>query len=406
MESIKDLYKIGPGPSSSHTIGPQKIMAIIKKTYSSATSYKVILYGSLSLTGKGHLTDYIIKKSVEPLYVDVVFSKEELEYHPNGMEIIVFEDRKMIGSHKAYSVGGGSIYFEGASLKEESEIYPHNSLHDIFKYITENNLDLYSYALAFEDEDFLDYITLIWATMKETIDRGLHDSGIIPGKLKLSKVAKDLYELALSEENANEKENLFVTSYAYAVSEQNASGGIVVTAPTCGASGLLPAVLYYCHKQLGYSEEMIIKALIVGGVIGNLIKKNATISGAQGGCQAEIGTACSMASASYAYLQGLSLSQIEYAAEMGLEHFLGLTCDPIGGYVQIPCIERNGFGALRALSTVIFAKNLGKLRSHRISFDSMVSVMKKTGEDMKVDYRETALGGLAKQYPIENDDES
>jgi L-serine deaminase len=400
MESIKELYKIGPGPSSSHTIGPQKIMEYIKEKYSDIDRCEVVLYGSLSLTGRGHLTDYIIEKTMGKIETKIIFSKEELKYHPNGMEVFIYNNNVLLAKERAFSIGGGSFFIEGEQQKTINSVYKHQQLTDIYQYLNEHEIDLYEYIIESEDLDFYQYLKEIWQAMKDSIENGLNDQGLIPGKLKLSKVAKDLYNLAVKEENIIEQQRLFITSYAYAVSEQNASGQLVVTAPTCGASGVIPAILYYSFKHLGYLEKEIIKALAVGGLIGNLIKTNATISGAKGGCQAEIGSACSMGSAAYAYLMGLSLSQIEYAAEMGLEHFAGLTCDPIGGYVQIPCIERNGFGALRVLSVVSFAKNLGSLRKHLVSFDSMVRVMKNIGEDMKVDYRETSIGGLASEYPL------
>ena len=397
MESIKELFKIGVGPSSSHTMGPQRICEHAKSVYGKAVRYEVTLYGSLSLTGKGHLTDYIIEKTLAPVPVTFHWQINALPKHPNGMRIVAFDENGQIGELTAYSVGGGSVIYDHESLHAPRHIYQHTSFKDIRDYLEDTNGDLYEYICETEGDGFEDYLKKVLQTMETCVREGLKTNGILPGKLQLKRVAKQLYEKALVTNN----QRLLVTSYAYAVSEQNASGGTIVTAPTCGASGVLPALIYHAHNDLKYSEQDIIKALAIAGLIGNLVKTNATISGAEGGCQAEVGTAISMTAAAYASLLGLGDGGIEYAAEMGLEHQLGLTCDPVGGYVQIPCIERNGFGVLRSMDAAIYAKELGQLRDHRVSFDSVVKVMKDTGKDLNAAYRETSLGGLAKELVVE-----
>lgn len=397
MESIRELFKIGVGPSSSHTMGPQRICLKVKEKYPLADAYEVTLYGSLALTGKGHLTDQIIIETLAPSPVQFHWQINALPRHPNGMKVEAYQKGIKIGEVIAYSVGGGSVVYDQEKQKNAEDIYSHQSLEAIKDYLEGVNEDLYTYILQTEGKDFENYLEEIFQAMLHCVEEGLKQIGILPGKLALKRVAKDLHEEAIKIHD----ERLLVTSYAYAVSEQNASGKTIVTAPTCGASGVLPAVIYYAYHDLHYSKEDCLKALAAAGLIGNLVKTNATISGAEGGCQAEVGTATAMAAACYASLLGLGLDGIEYAAEMGLEHQLGLTCDPVGGYVQIPCIERNGFGALRALDVAIYARELGKLRKHRVSFDSVVKVMKDTGKDLNAAYRETSLGGLAKELVIE-----
>jgi len=397
MESIRELFKIGVGPSSSHTMGPQRICEHAKGIFTQAKRYEVTLYGSLALTGKGHLTDYIIEKTLAPCPVTFQWQINALPKHPNGMRIVAFDENGQIGELTAYSIGGGSVVYEHENIQAPRILYQHQSLKAIRDYLEDTNGNLYQYICETEGEGFEDYLKKILETMKACVESGLAASGTLPGKLQLKRVAKELHERALQEKN----ERLLVTSYAYAVSEQNASGQTIVTAPTCGASGVLPALIYHAYHDLGYAEEQILEALAIAGLIGNLVKNNATISGAEGGCQAEVGTAISMTAAAYASLLGLDTGGIEYAAEMGLEHQLGLTCDPVGGYVQIPCIERNGFGVLRAMDAAVYARELGQLRKHRVSFDSVVKVMKDTGKDLNAAYRETSLGGLAKELVVE-----
>ena len=354
MESLRELFKIGFGPSSSHTMGPQRAASKIKEQYPNASRFEVELYGSLALTGKGHLTDYIIKQTLGKQTI-VRFKSDRLPYHPNGMKFYVYQDEKILDT------------------------------------IT-------------EDEHFKAYLFEVLDSMFTCVQNGLHHEGVIPGRLQLKRVAKSMYQQAINTRRESDRERLLVSSYAYAVSEENACGNKIVTAPTCGASGILPAVLFYCYKQLEIPRKELIKALAVAGLFGNVIKHNATISGADGGCQAEVGSACAMAAAAYGWILELNNSLIEYAAEMGLEHNLGLTCDPVGGYVQIPCIERNGFGALRAIDAASYAKQLGYLRKNKVSFDSIVNVMKETGKDLNSAYKETSLGGLAKEFGLKDGD--
>lgn len=393
MKSLKELYKIGNGPSSSHTMGPKKAALLLKEQYPDADLYKIILYGSLAFTGKGHLTDKIIKEALNPSNVEIVFNKQEKNLkHPNTMDLLAYKDNVELGNFRVYSIGGGSIQIEGKDFQDEKDIYQFTTFTDI-----KNNCeDLLKYVYSQEDNDIKEYLKQVWNTMKNGIETGLKEEGIIPGKLKISKKAKVLYEKNIENETAELKIIRLLTAYAYATSEQNASGGIIVTAPTCGASGVLPAVLYYLYKEENIPEDKIVEGLAVAGLIGNLVKTNASISGAECGCQAEIGTACSMAAVGYAYIKGFSTDVIESAAEIAMEHHLGLTCDPIYGYVQIPCIERNAVAAIRAIDSANMASLLYK--DSKISFDLVVETMYETGKDLSGHYRETSKGGLAKKY--------
>ena len=400
MESLKELYKIGVGPSSSHTLGPKKAAAYIINKYPDLESVEVYLYGSLALTGKGHLTDYIIQQEFKKIPCNIHFISDSLPYHPNGMKFEVYKKGIKMAEHYIYSVGGGKIEVEGEKLPDARNVYPHNTMTEILEYIEKEHISLWDYILRFEDDDIVDYLRLVLDTMFNEVKAGISDDSVIPGKLKLKRVAKTMYTQALNTRRESDREKLLIASYAYAVAEENASGKTIVTAPTCGASGVLPAVLYYARKELGLHRIDIVKALGVGGLFGNVIKTNATISGADGGCQAEIGSACAMAAASYAWILELNNSLIEYAAEMGMEHNLGLTCDPVGGYVQIPCIERNGFAALRAIDAGLLAKQLGYIRKNKVRFDSIVKVMYETGKDLASPYKETSLGGLAREVKM------
>lgn len=396
MESIRSLLKIGVGPSSSHTYGPKKAAMAILEKHPKGCFFDVYLYGSLSLTGKGHLTDAILLQTLPEGLAKIHFLDESLPKHPNAMKFVVQDGTQF--EYIIYSVGGGTILFEGEALSDSDIVYPHASMDAITAYMEKEKISFYEYVLKYEDKHIIQYLEDVVDTLFQSVHDGLQDSGVLPGSLKLKKVAKDLYNSALNEADIGEKERLFISSYAYAVSEQNAGGNPIVTTPTCGASGILPAVLYYCVENKHISREIIVESLAVAGLFGNVIKKNATISGAQGGCQAEVGSACAMAAAAYAYILGLNNAAIEYAAEMGLEHNLGLTCDPVEGYVQIPCIERNSFGALRAIDAAMHAKRLGHLRDNKISFDAVVRVMNETGNDLHARYKETSLGGLALEY--------
>ncbi len=401
MESLRELYKIGVGPSSSHTMGPQKAAQYVLKKYPQALRFHVDLHGSLALTGKGHLTDDIMEKTFSPIPVTFSFKAEELEYHPNGMLVHVFDqDNQEIDVLEIYSIGGGSITFKGENQNQVIDVYKEKTMKEILEYVEKQGISLYEYVLENEDDDFEEYLYKILNAMFSSIEKGLKKEGKIQGKLKLKRVAKSMFQHAQNTRREADRERLFISSYAYAVSEENADGGEIVTAPTCGASGIVPAILYYAYKQLHIEKKDLIKALAVGGLFGNVIKTNATISGADGGCQAEVGSACAMAAAMMAWIYELNNSLIEYAAEMGLEHNLGLTCDPVGGYVQIPCIERNGYGSLRALDAAMLAKQLGYMRKNKVSFDTIVKVMKETGKDLSSAYKETSLGGLAKEFGL------
>lgn len=396
MESLTELYKIGAGPSSSHTMGPEKACLIFKDRNRDADDFKVILYGSLSKTGKGHGTDVVIKKTLSPVSVTVEFdtvTSQAALPHPNTMDIFAYKDGHVIDKARIMSVGGGTIVFENSPLTARVKLYDETSFKEIAAYCAKNKLRLWQYVERHEREGFSQHMEKIWATMKDCISRGLEDEGILPGGLGVVKKAKTLFNSQHIDESAETRENRIVCSYAFAVSEQNASCGEVVTAPTCGAAGVLPACLYYQQQKHGYSDTQIIRALETAGVIGNLIKTNASISGAQCGCQAEVGTACAMAAAALAELFGLNIDKIEYAAEIAIEHHLGLTCDPICGLVQIPCIERNAVAAMRAINAVSLASFLSDTR--KISLDKVIIAMKETGMDLARKYRETGEGGLA-----------
>ena len=397
MQSLKELFKIGNGPSSSHTMGPKRAVEIFKNKNLDATGFKVILYGSLALTGKGHLTDYIIKQTLEGYKTEIEFdTKTECTVHPNTFDIFAIKDESVMSHWRVYSVGGGTFQIDGKKVVSFEEVYKEKCFKEIKEYCEKNNYELYDYVVQNEGEEINEFLFEIWNSMKETIQRGLNTEGIIPGKLKIERIAKSIFENKKEKETESLMQKRLLSSYAYATNEENACGGIIVTAPTCGASGVLPAVLYYMKEKYDFSDDKIIRALAVAGVIGNVVKTNASISGAECGCQAEVGTACSMAAAAATYLMGGNLNRIENAAEIAMEHHLGLTCDHIYGYVQIPCIERNAVGALRAVD----AANMASFITHEthISFDLVVESMYETGIDLKSHYRETSEGGLAKKY--------
>lgn len=392
VHSLQNLYRIGPGPSSSHTIAPMLACEMFKKQYPTATGIVVTLHDSLALTGKGHGTDDIILACLPG--ATIKHQVDKLNDLPNGM-IIEARVEGLAVSMAFNSVGGGELYLDGVSCDIKSIVYPQESMTEILEYVKLNNITLYDYILSIEGPDFESFLETVLVSMFHSVEAGLNGTGYLIGELKLKKVARSLHLRAMNATLAHEKEKLLISAYAYAVSEQNAMGFSVVTAPTCGASGVLPAILYYLYHDCHVSKQRLKKALAIAGLFGNVVKYNASISGARGGCQAEVGTACSMASAAYAYIDNLPLDQIEYAAEIAMEHHLGLTCDPVLGYVQIPCIERNGIAALRVLDACLYAKHLGALKSNRVSFDMVVATMYQTGLDMKEEYRETALGGLA-----------
>lgn len=396
MKSLTQLYKIGRGPSSSHTMGPEKACLLFEKRNVNAASFKAVLYGSLAKTGKGHGTDVVIQKTfTKPVEVAFDFENKKLP-HPNTMELFALDENgKVIDNWRVFSVGGGAIQVEGEKSIEPDDVYEQTTFEQIKAYCEENCITLPQYVTRFEGGEIRDYLLNIWRTMQNAISQGLSADGILPGGLNTQRKAKVLYEQS-QDETPQTKENRLVCAYAFAVSEQNAAGEVIVTAPTCGACGILPSVLKYEQDLHDYSDEKIVDALCTAGIIGNIVKTNASISGAECGCQAECGTACSMAAAALAQLSGMDLDQIEYAAEIAMEHHLGLTCDPVDGLVQIPCIERNAVCAMSAINAVSIASFLTATR--QISFDTVVATMYQTGKDLNVRYRETSGGGLAKSY--------
>jgi len=374
----------------------QKACELFSSRHPTATSYRADLRGSLAYTGKGHGTDNIIRQTFsKPCQIIFNKAKEHLA-HSNTLDLTAFENGGELGANRFYSVGGGEIRIEGETWAESSDIYKHNSFELIKNYCLKKNLRLYDYVIETEGAELNEYLYAVWRQMKNAIAEGLDKEGVLPGPLKVQRKARYLYRQKHIDESAETKENRTVCAYAFAVAEQNADGGTVVTAPTCGASGVMPAVLYYMQNKHGFSDKQIIKALATGGLIGNLIKANASISGAECGCQAEIGAACAMAAGALTELFEMRIEQTEYAAEVAVEHHLGFTCDPIGGYVQIPCIERNAVGAMRAINAWILSNFLSD--TQRITLDMAIETMYRTGKDLPKKYRETAKGGLAKFY--------
>ncbi len=400
MKSLTELYKVGSGPSSSHTMGPEKAAKIFRTENEGAERIKVLIYGSLAKTGKGHMTDKAIIKAFSPVPTEIEFvpNTDICLPHPNTIDFFAYKDEWQIATMRVLSIGGGDIIIEGREEMLAPEIYQENTFEDIRKLCKANNMDLSEYVEQCEGEKIWDYLQVIWDAMKRSINEGLSSTGILEGGLSVQRKAQSLYNQQPSDESLETRENRMVCAYAFAVSEQNAAGGVIVTAPTCGSSGVVPAVLRYVKEKKHVTDKQVLRALAVGGLIGNLVKQNASISGAKCGCQGEVGTACSMAAATLAYLSGMSIDQIEYAAEVALEHHLGLTCDPICGLVQIPCIERNAVAAMRAINALNLAKFLSD--TSKISFDLIVQTMYETGLNMSSDYRETAEGGLAKLYKI------
>ncbi len=396
MESIRSIYKIGLGPSSSHTMGPKLAAEQFMIGNSQAESFRVTLYGSLAATGKGHLTDVAIIKTLFPYPVEIFWEpKVFLSFHPNGMKFEALDENGNItNSQVIYSIGGGEIVEEGHARRESIQVYNLSTLQDILVWCEQQGRTYWEYVLEKEGDDIWIYLAEVWETMKAAVERGLDNEGVLPGGLGLQRKAA-AYHVKAAGYKASLKSRALVYAYALAVSEENAGGGEVVTAPTCGSSGVLPGVLYHLYKSYEFSDSKIHKALATAGLIANIVKTNASISGAQVGCQGEIGVACAMTAAAANQLFGGSVAQIEYAAEMGLEHHLGLTCDPVCGLVQIPCIERNAFAAVRALDANLYSTLSDGV--HRISFDKVVETMRQTGHDLPSLYKETSEGGLAKQ---------
>ena len=398
MKSLKELYRIGIGPSSSHTMGPRNAAEQFLAKHPDAKSFEVTLYGSLAATGKGHMTDVAIIDTLEPhAPLELKWEPEIfLPFHPNGM---LFkskdENGKVTDEWTVFSVGGGALAEEGINKSASPDIYEMTKMSQILGWCERTGRSYWEYVQQCEESDIWDYLHEVWKTMSEAVERGLEQEGALPGPLNLRRKAATYYIKANGYKD-NLKSRGLVFSYALAVSEENASGGKIVTAPTCGSCGVVPAVLYHLKKSRDFSEMRMLRALATAGLVGNIVKHNATISGAEGGCQAEVGVACSMAAAAASQLFGGSPAQIEYACEMGLEHHLGMTCDPVCGLVQSPCIERNAYAAARALDSNIYSAFTDG--THRVSFDKVVEVMKQTGHDLPSLYKETSTGGLAKDY--------
>lgn len=405
MDSLKELYKIGPGPSSSHTLAPQRACQLYREEFKDRIHHvDVELYGSLSLTGKGHLTDYIIRKTFAPAKTTIFFLKDWKEEFPNGFYLRGYDEHNHpLPRWTVFSLGGGSIRILQKPLDHGADIYPENSMQEIRAVCESQQISLAEYALR-PQPDLPAYLDTILDAMLRSVDEGLKAGGLLPGKLKMERAAKALALQAKGLENEAERTKMMLCSYAYAASEQNASAGTVVTAPTLGSCGVMAALMYHAYHDLGFTRSKLIQALAVAGIFGNLIKKNATISGAVGGCQAEIGAACAMAAAAAAFLNEMNLAQIEYAAEIGMEHHLGLTCDPVGGYVIIPCIERNAVAVLRALDAMALSKTMSRIKKNRVSFDAVVRTMNYTGKHLPIELKETSLGGLAQEVAMNPED--
>ncbi len=397
MESLRELYKIGCGPSSSHTMGPHSAADQFNRRWPQASSFRVTLYGSLAATGKGHLTDFTLREAFYPKPVDIIFDLQtRIKKHPNALKFQALDQAgHIMDSHMVYSIGGGAIRDDENFGKQVNNIYPHHSMNEILQYTSDKRMLLWEYVEECEGADIWNYLTEVWTTMKDTMNRGLSKRGVLPGSLNLERKAQRyLYKAESSPQYLRRMNNLF--AYALACSEENASGGIVVTAPTCGSCGVVPSVCRLVQEICEFEDNTIIRALATASLFGNMAKANASISGAEVGCQGEVGVACAMAAAATCQLEGGDNKRIEYSAEMGLEHHLGLTCDPVAGLVQIPCIERNALAASRALDCATYA--LMSDGHNRVSYDDILATMMQTGKDMNQAYRETAQGGLARFF--------
>ena len=398
MKSIRDLYKVGKGPSSSHTMGPERAARIFKQENPGAERYEVTLYGSLALTGVGHGTDRVLSEVLAPTPTEIIFSKKDPGdlRHPNTLDFAAYKGEEKLASMRVESIGGGDIVIEGREAAEPDDVYPENSFAEIAQYCRWRYISLREYVELNEGPEIWDFLQTIWRTMRAEVEEGLEATGILPGGLNVQRKARYLYERQHAQEIPQVRELQLVCAYAFAAAEQNAANGTIVTAPTCGSAGVLPAVLLYMQRTHNIPDAQVLRALAVAGLFGALVKRNGSISGAECGCQAEIGTACSMAAAALCALMGLSIEETEYAAEIAMEHHLGLTCDPICGLVQIPCIERNAVAAKRAIDSANLAHMLVGTRT--ISFDMVVRTMYETGVSMNRAFRETSEGGLAKLY--------
>ena len=399
MKSISELYRIGKGPSSSHTMGPSFAAERFLSKYPGADAYSVTLYGSLAKTGKGHGTDRAVRSVFEGKTCEVLFDVKETNLpHPNTMIFRARDyDGGVLGSMEAYSIGGGAVRIKGEEEAEPQELYELSTIRDILAECRKKGISYPEYVFMVEGEDLREYLRKVWQYMKAEIRNGLlSDWEYLPGPLGVHRKAPRLYRDVIDSDNQFFRDSMAISAYAYAACEENAAGGTVVTAPTCGACGVLPAVLFYMQKANNFDDERMVDALACAGIFGNVIKTNASISGAECGCQAEVGSACSMAASAAGWLMGLNRHQIEYAAEMAMEHHLGLTCDPVGGLVQIPCIERNAVAAVKAINAAMLARSIPS--GNKIPFDMIVNTMYETGKDLKSSYRETSEGGLAKAY--------
>ncbi len=399
MESIRNLYKIGHGPSSSHTMAPQKAAKMFKEENPEATSFIVTLYGSLAATGKGHLTDVAIIDTLKPILTQIEWKPEiVLPYHTNGMKFEAVKDGKILKEWTTYSIGGGDLS-DGTSRTSKQSVYKKTTMKQILEWCQQTGKTFWEYVEDTEGKEIYAFLETVWKTMENAIHRGLDGEGLLPGGLGLQRKAS-MYYIKSKGYQGSMKSRALIYAYALAVSEENANGGIIVTAPTCGSCGVLPSVLYHLNMNHDFSETKILRALATAALVGNIVKHNASVSGAEVGCQGEVGVACAMAAAAACQLFGGSTQQIEYAAEMGLEHHLGLTCDPVCGLVQVPCIERNAFAAARALDSCSFAMlSDGK---HLINFDKVVRTMQQTGHDLPSLYKETSAGGLAININMED----
>lgn len=398
MKSIRDLYKVGKGPSSSHTMGPERAARIFKQENPDAERYEVTLYGSLALTGVGHGTDRVLSEVLAPTPTEIIFSQKDPGdlRHPNTLDFAAYKGEEKFASMRVESIGGGDIVIEGRESSEPDDVYPENSFAEIAQYCRWRYISLREYVELNEGAEIWDFLQTIWHTMRAEVEEGLEATGILPGGLNVQRKARYLYERQHAQEIPQVRELQLVCAYAFAAAEQNAANGTIVTAPTCGSCGVLPAVLMYLQGKYHYSDLRMAHALGVAGIIGNLIRRNASISGAECGCQAEIGSACSMAAAAMCELMEFPIEQIEYAAEIAMEHHLGLTCDPICGLVQIPCIERNAVAAVRAMNACNLSYFL--TGSRNISYDMVCRAMRETGVNLDHRFRETSEGGLAKLY--------
>lgn len=398
MKSIRQVYKIGRGPSSSHTMGPERAAARFLQQCPDADRYVVTLYGSLAKTGKGHGTETAIEATFAPIpvQIDVNLDRGLKLPHENTLDIAGYRGEELLLQKRYMSIGGGDVVEEGEDQPESPEVYKENSYAEIAAYCKARNIRLSEYVRRMEGDEIFSYLSEVWDAMQASVLEGLSKTGVLPGGLGVERRAQELIDARHMDESKETYETRVVCAYAFAVSEQNADGGRIVTAPTCGSCGVVPAVLKYYKDARGYTDRQILDALAAGGIVGALVKTNASVSGAECGCQAEIGTACAMAAAALAELVGMGVDQIEYSAEIAIEHHLGLTCDPIYGLVQIPCIERNAVAAMRAINAVTLANFLTHTR--KISLDLVIKTMYNTGRDLNRRYRETADGGLAKLY--------